>query len=79
MRGVLCKTEKILQISTFGPWNHVELIYPTSSLFLVTSPIPTCALSAAVVDALEHTTTYPRLFFKYTVSIISILFEIMKS
>ena len=78
-RVFCCNPETILQLTTFGLWNHMDFMSHTSSLSLVTNLTPPYTPPAAVATALKHMISYPRQFFKYTASRILVSFRSMRS
>ena len=64
MRGVCYNPETIFQLTEFGTWKSVDLMYHPSGLLRVTGPTTLCAPLDAVVVALKHTMSYLRRFFE---------------
>ena len=79
MREVCYKTEMILQITKFGPWNRVDYIYQPSRLSLVTSPMPPCMLPETVGTTLKQGMLYLRKILQYNTSGIFVYVRIMRS
>ena len=61
MRGVPLLSPKILQLTTFGPWNHVDLTLRPFGRFRATRRAPPCARPSSALVSGKQTILYGNL------------------